>query len=112
MKRPSLVRHLMLERETTTPDQSGGFTTTWQVMGAHWADIKASSGGETRGQGTPVSRVGYKIIVRAAPPSSDARPVAGQRFRGHGRIYAIQAVTEYDAKGRYLICTAIEETAT
>jgi len=112
MSRPQLNRHLMLEQETQVPDGAGGFLREWQVLGAHWGEIKAGSGREAAGAGTPLSRTSYRITLRAAPISSDARPKAGQRFRDHGRVYAIQAVAEMDATGRYLICHAIEETVT
>ncbi len=52
----------------------------------------------------------YRIIVRAAPFGSDARPVANQRFRDGGRTFVILAVAEDDADARYLNCTAQEET--
>ncbi len=110
MKRPQLNRHLMLEQETQVPDGAGGYLREWSVLGAHWAEIKPGSGRETSGPATPLSRVSFRITVRAAPTSSDARPRAGQRFRGHGRIYAIQAVAETGTNGRYLLCHTSEET--
>jgi len=50
--------------------------------------------------------------VRAAPVSSPSRPKAGQRFRGQGRLYTINAVAEVGTQGRYLTCHAVEETVT
>lgn len=107
---PRLTRHLRLLTEVSNPDQSGGYSSTWQETGTLWAEIKAKSGREARGPNTPLSKVGYKIIVRGAPVGASSRPQAGQRFAGHGRTYAIEAVTEYDPDGRFLICHAIEET--
>ncbi len=112
MKRPQLNRHLTLERETTSADLSGGFISEWEPLGAHWAEITPGTGRETKGPAASIARVPYKIVVRSAPITSDARPMAGQRFKGQGRIYDIQAVAELDSKGRYLICHALEETAT
>ena len=112
MSRPQLNRHLMLETETQTPDGSGGYLRNWVVLGAHWADIKAGSGREASGAAASISRVTHKITVRSAPVGSDARPVAGQRFRGHGRIYAVHAVAESPSGDRYLTCHATEETVT
>lgn len=111
MSRPQLNRHLMLEHETRVPDGSGGFVTQWAVLGAHWAQIKSGSGRAASGAGTAISRVNFRITVRAAPITSDARPKAGQRFRGHGQIYAISAVSEIAPNGRYLLCHATQETA-
>ena len=110
MSRPQLNRHLMLEQETQTADRAGGFLQDWTVVGAHWADIQPGSGRETSGRGASVSRVAFKITMRSAPIGSDARPKAGQRFRGHGQIYAIHAVSESSAGARYLTCTTTQET--
>ena len=107
---PRLTRHLTLEAEIKVPDQSGGYDSTWSVVGTLWAEIKAKSGREARGPNTPMSKVGYKITVRGAPVGAPSRPVAGQRLRGHGRTYVIEAVSEYDLDGRYLVCHAQEET--
>ena len=54
----------------------------------------------------------YRIVVRAAPMGSDARPRPDQRFREGARVFAIRAVAEEDAAGRYLVCFADEEVAT
>ncbi len=112
MKRPQLNRHLFLEEQTQTPDGSGGYLEAWTVLGAHWAEIKASTGRETSAPGTAISRVALRITVRAAPVSSPSRPKAGQRFRGQGRLYTINAVAEVGTQGRYLTCHAVEETVT
>lgn len=109
MIRPRLTRHLTLEAEVSTADLSGGFNSTWTALGTLWAEIKAKSGREARGPNTTVTKASYKITVRGAPAGSDARPQGGQRLRGHGRVYVIEAVTEYDLEGRYLICHATEE---
>lgn len=110
MSRPQLTRHLMLEHETQVADGSGGYLRDWSVLGAHWAQIKAGTGREASGTAASISRVTHKITIRAAPDGSDARPVAGQRFRGHGRIYAIHAVAESAVGPRYLTCHTTEET--
>ncbi|WP_458790284.1 head-tail adaptor protein [Yoonia sp. MH D7] len=104
MSRPQLNRHLKLEDLTRVPDGAGGFSEDWAELGFHWAEIKAGTGREGSGPAVSVSRVAYRITVRAAPSSSDARPKAGQRFRGQGRVYAITAVTEAAAGERYLAC--------
>ncbi len=107
---PRLTRHLTLEAEESTPDQSGGFTSSWQQIGTLWAEIKPKTGREARGPNTPVSKVGYVIHVRGAPDGAPSRPQPGQRFSGHGRIYVIEAVTEYDPDGRFLTCHTTQET--
>jgi len=101
---------LTLEAPARLPDGAGGFEETWTALGTLWAKVTARSGREAAGSAMPISRVSIKIIVRAAPVGSDARPTANQRFRTETRLFVIQAVAEDDADARYLVCTAIEET--
>lgn len=112
MSGPRLNRRLTLESPERVEDGFGGFSESWTALGVLWADIKPRAGRETTSVGATVSRVGYQITVRGAPDGHPERPVAGQRFRDGGRLFPIRAVTEGDAKGRYLICTADEEVAT
>lgn len=112
MKRPHLNRQLVLETPQRTPDGAGGFTTSWVALGIHWAEITARTGREATGVAVPLSRVGYRIIIRAAIPGSSARPEPEQRFREGGRVFNILAVAEHDPDGRYLLCHAEEEKVT
>ncbi len=106
-----LNRQLVLEMPARVPDGAGGFTQSWMPLGKLWARVIARTGREAAGVAGPLSRIGYKIIVRGAPAGSEARPQPEQRFREGERLYRIVAVTEDDADGRYLVCTAKEETA-
>jgi len=105
-----LNRRLVLEMPARVPDGAGGFAESWMQLGVLWADVQARTGREAAGVAAPVSRVAYKIIVRAAPALSQARPQPNQRFREGERFYRILAVAEDDVDGRYLMCTAQEET--
>ncbi len=105
-----LNRKLVLEMPARVPDGAGGFSESWMALGTVWAQVIARTGRETAGIAAPLSRVAYKIIMRAAPVGSDARPNPNQRFREGTRLYRILAVAEEDVDGRYLICTAQEET--
>ena len=109
MTLPVLNRKLVLEAAQRTPDLAGGFATSWQPLGTLWAEIKASNGAARGANALQLSRVPLKITVRAAQAGSDARPIAGQRFREGSRVYAILAVTERDEAGRYLVCFVREE---
>lgn len=112
MSRPHLSQQLVLEAAQPSPDGAGGFTDTWIAMGMHWAQITPGAGREIGENGVPLSRLPLRIVVRAAPIANDRRPLAGQRFRQGTRIFAIAAVTELDAEGRYLICRVTEKVAT
>ncbi|SMX32163.1 head-tail adaptor protein [Octadecabacter ascidiaceicola] len=107
---PRLNRQLVLEAPTQASDGAGGYTQGWIALGTLWASVTARSGREAAGIAAPLSRVAYRIIVRAAPTGSDARPQANQRFRDGDRTFVILAVAEDDADARYLNCTAQEET--
>jgi head-tail adaptor len=109
--RLNLTRPLVLEAVTRVPDGAGGFAEAWAPLGTLWADLRARTGREARGETGPLSTVPYKITVRAMPQGAPSRPVAGQRFRDGARIFAILAVAESDPVGRYLTCFAEEELA-
>lgn len=111
MSAPQLNRSLVLEAPTQIADGAGGFNLDWQVLGALWAEIKAGTGREKSAFATTVSRVPWRIVVRAAPCGAPSRPVAGQRFREGDRLFHITAVAEKGAGSRYLTCFAEEEVA-
>ncbi len=109
MKSPCLNRSLMLEAPLRVADGAGGFVDDWQPLGVLWAEVKAGSGREVGAPATTVSRVPYRITVRAASYGGPSRPVAGQRFRDGARIFRINAVAEKDANARFLVCFTEEE---
>lgn len=106
---PVLSRRLELEEAVETSDGAGGWTKVWTPLGALWAAVRARSGREIEEGGRERARVSHRILVRAAPAGSPARPRADQRFREGSRIFRIRAVTEADDRGRYLTCWADEE---
>jgi head-tail adaptor len=111
MKRlPILSRKVVLESAARVGDGAGGWTEVWGALGTLWAEVRPGRGREATGEAGALSRVAWRIIVRAAVPGSVARPVAGQRFREGARLFRILSVAEADAGGRYLACEADEET--
>lgn len=111
MKPPHLNHSLILEAPLRVADGAGGFTNEWQSLGVIWAEIRAGSGRELAASATTVSRVPYRITVRAAPYGAPSRPVPGQRLRDGDRIFQINAVAEKDANAQFLVCFAEEEVA-
>lgn len=103
-----LSRRLTLETRDSAPDGSGGQTVTWRALGALWAEVTARAAGETDVAGRPVSRVRYRIVVRAAPVGAASRPRPDQRLREGARVFDILAVAERDPEGRYLELVAEE----
>lgn len=109
--RPDLTRRLTLEAPQQAADGAGGFVEAWTVLGTLWAEITPGTGRERAGEGTPLSRVPYRITVRGAPVGASYRPKPGQRFRDGGRIFSVLAVAERDGRGHFLTCFAQEEDA-
>ncbi len=112
MNLPVLNRQLVLESAQRAADGAGGFTETWVALGTLWAEVEARTGRERTGAEVTISTMRYRITVRAAPVGSPARPQPGQRLRDGARLFAIRAVSEADAKGRFLTCFAVEEVTT
>ncbi len=111
MTTPRLNHSLVLEAPLRVADGAGGYTDDWQSLGVLWAEIKARSGREVAASATTVSRVPYRITVRAAPYGAPSRPKPGQRFRDGNRVFQINAVAEKDANAQFLVCFAEEEVA-
>jgi head-tail adaptor len=109
MTLPHLSRQLVLETPQRVPDGAGGFAQSWAALGTHWAEIRPGTGRESAGEFLTLSAVPYRILVRAAPVGSSMRPKPEQRFREGTRIFLIDAVTEHDPRGHYLVCFAREE---
>ncbi|MBB3994695.1 SPP1 family predicted phage head-tail adaptor [Sulfitobacter undariae] len=109
MSAPRLNRQMVLEAPETVSDGAGGFTQGWVPLGMIWAEVSPRSGREMAQNGAAVSRMSYRIIVRAAPVGDEQRPAAQQRFREGSRIFNIDAVAEHGMGGRYLQCWAQEE---
>ncbi len=113
MRRPvHLSRKLVLEEVTRQPDNAGGFTESWSVLGVVWADVRAGAGRERMATAATISQVRYRILVRAAPVGAPSRPRPGQRFADGSRVYRVEAVADSDPDGLYLECFAKEEVST
>ncbi len=109
MRAPVLNRKLTLETPVQLADGAGGVTETWVAEGVLWAELRSGAGREKTGIGGAISVNAVRITVRAAAAASPARPRANQRFREGNRIFTIDAVTEAEPRGRYLLCHAKEE---
>jgi len=109
MTAPQLNRSLVLEGPVKMADGAGGYTRNWEPLGVLWAEVKPGPGREKAETSATLSRVPYRITVRAAPYGAPSRPVAGQRFRDGARLFEIYAVAEKDLRATYLTCHAQEE---
>jgi head-tail adaptor len=109
VKRPELKRSLVLEAAEETVTGTGGIVRSWVPLGRHWAEMRAGAGRERAGEEVLNGQVAWRITLRGAPAGAPSRPRAGQRFRDGSRVFAILAVAEADAAGRWLVCHAREE---
>lgn len=106
-----LTRSLVLEGPVKTADGAGGHTIVWTPLGLLWAEVRPGTGREVAAAGATLSRVPYRITVRAAPFGAPSRPDPGQRFRDGDRIFAITAVAPHRSAARYLTCQVLVEVA-
>ena len=104
-----LSRKLVLERSLAAPDGAGGFARSWETLGTVWAEVVARSAQSADGGAVSLATGRYHITLRGAPMGDERRPEPGNRFRDGDRVFAIEAVTERDGQGRYLLCHVIEE---
>ena len=104
-----LNRKLVLEHAVRVADGSGGQTESWADLGTVWASLTPGTGRERGSEFVTLSRVPYRIVVRAVPEGQPERPKPDQRFREGNRVFRISAVSEYDARSHYLLCHATEE---
>lgn len=110
MTRVHLGRRLVLEAPRDLADGAGGFTPVWEQRATVWAQIAPAAPRETTLAERADMRLPVSITVRAVPWDDPGRPRAGQQFREGSRIYRIQAVSERDRRGLYLLCqTTLEE---
>ena len=109
MTAPHLTRPLTLEARQQVADGAGGFGETWVALGRLWAEVVSASGRDAAGAEITLGATAFRITLRAAVPGAPSRPVPGQRFRDGARVFAILAVTERDATGRFLTCFSREE---
>ena len=106
-----LNRRLVLEAPERVSDGAGGFVETWTALGTLWAEVKPRTGRLTSGETGAVSVNAFQIVTRGAPQGHSNRPGPGQRFVLGARIFRIEAVTEDEPKGLYLVCQCQEEVA-
>ncbi|TRW96868.1 head-tail adaptor protein [Paracoccus sp. M683] len=109
MAEPVLNVPLLLEAPQRQGDGLGGNRVDWQPLGKLWAEMRAGSGRERRGQAGAQSVVAWRITIRAAAHGDPRRPRPEQRLRLGARVFRIDAVAERDPDGRYLVCFAREE---
>tara|TARA_R110002094_G_scaffold72435_1_gene80744 strand:- start:442 stop:783 length:342 start_codon:yes stop_codon:yes gene_type:complete len=107
----NLNRQLILETKSSISDGAGGYENSWIAMGTLWGDLTGQRGRGRETSLNDVSVVASKVVVRSAQVGSSMRPQTGQRFREGTRVYAIEAVGEYDQQGLYLTCWVKEEVA-
>ena len=105
-----LSRKLDLETLSRVDNGSGGYDSAWVSLGVHWGAVDSGRGRLETGDGYARSRSSYRITIRAVPPKSPSRPIAGQRFRDGTRVFLIRTVADAP-DARHLFCYTDEEDA-
>jgi head-tail adaptor len=106
-----LTRRLVLEEAVRLPDGAGGYSESWSELGTVWADMRPTGTRQRVGDAAVLSRVSYRITLRAAPEGSPRRPKVGQRFRDGARRFRIDAVVERPGSVMFVEVWASEEVA-
>jgi len=109
MKDVRLSRALVLEDRGGFPDGAGSLREEWNELGTVWAEMTPRTGRVTSGEEVALSRVKWRITVRAAPFGAPSRPEAGQRFREGERVFDIVSVVEGGPSAKWLVCEAEED---
>ena len=114
MNAPRLTVPLVIESPVREADGMGGYRLVWQDTGRIWAEMRSGAGGERFAEVGARSVVSWRITVRAALADDPRRPRPEQRLRmgedPQARRFRIEAVAEDDARGRWLVCVAKEES--
>lgn len=87
-----LNQRAVLLARTLTPDDGGGFTESWAVVGEAWIAVKPLTAYERYGPDAKEVRVRHRITLRARPDV-----VVGMRLTASGRSFTVHAVMEHAA---------------
>lgn len=109
----SRLRHrLVLQQEVLTPDESGGFTRSWQDVAALWAEIVPLGGSDSRNIGATKetfaagqmqAQVSHRILLRYREAVTPA-----MRLLFDGRMFNIRSVIS-PAEGREHLELLVQE---
>ncbi|PRY95367.1 head-tail adaptor [Hasllibacter halocynthiae] len=108
---PQPNRRLVLEAPQRVPDGAGGWSRAWAPLGTLWGEFRASPGREGAEAGARVSRVKWRVVLRAVPHGHAGRPRPEQRLREGDRVFDVLAVAEHDREGRWLVAHVEEGVA-
>lgn len=98
-------RPMTLEDPMRSPDGAGGFSENWTPMGTIWAQVVAQPGRLRQ----DISRQPVRIYTRRSPVGASSRPKPGQRLRDGVTLYRLEAVADWPADNRFLVCNAVKE---
>ena len=94
---PGDLRHkVVIEAPSTTTNEYGDDQQSWVTVLSAWASIKMLSMRELLQAGQLGSQVSHIITIRY--PGRNYKIAAGQRVRGDGTVYKIQAVDDVEER--------------
>lgn len=101
----ALAHRVTLQAPVQTPDGAGGFASTWTDVATLFARVEPLSTERVFAGGEAIERVTHRVLMRRRDGVA-----AGMRLLRAGRALVILTVHDPDESGRYLVCTAREET--
>ena len=99
----ALRRRFVLENAIETPDESGGFTRTWQALEEIWGKIETLKVTDEFTASRGAMQITHRITIRWRPDITGA-----MRLREGARSFEIVAAQDADPKRRYLNCQCRE----
>lgn len=101
-----LNHRLRIEAPIRTPDEAGGATVTWGLVGEVYADIRAISGSERLEDDRLAGAVTHAIWLRHR-----AELTTHHRLALGTRTFAIRAILDRDGRHRFVECRCEEMTS-
>jgi SPP1 family predicted phage head-tail adaptor len=99
------LRHRLIhETAISLPDGAGGASTTFLAVDQLWARIESPAGDPSLSAERRLATLIHRITVRA--PNTLSR---GDRLTLGTRIFAIEALSDPDGRGRFTRCLCREE---
>ncbi|GLK69902.1 head-tail adaptor protein [Ancylobacter dichloromethanicus] len=99
------LRHrLVQETPVTTPDGLGGASVSFIAVDALWGAV------ETRGTPAEIADRPGALLAHTVTVRAPATVQPGDRLRCGARRFLVEAVSDPDGRGRYLVCDCREET--
>lgn len=104
MPKTANLRHrITLQAKTQTPDEAGGYTTTWQNITNLWANIKPIKSNHTLQNNKQTTTTTHEIKIRYRTDIS-----RDMRFTYNQKTFSILSTQDREGKKQWLTCICKE----